>query len=116
MMDEDAVNRFLDDVGRENALVLVPLFIEEASARVARLIAASIAGDIEAIVADAHSLKSSARTYGLSDLGNAAAALERECRAGQLDAARSAIVEIERLSGPSMESLMMFVNGVVTES
>ena len=109
MIDQETFGRFLEDVGRDAALVLIPLFIDEAEARVMRLRAACEAGDLDGAERDAHALKSSARTYGLAKLGSAAASLESACREGRLPAARDEFEAIERLSGASMEALRDFV-------
>ena len=108
MIDEETFGRFLEDVGADTALVLIPLFIDEAEARVTRLRAACDAGNLDGAEREAHALKSSARTYGLAKLGSAAASFESACREGKLPPVRDKLEAIERLSKASMEALRNF--------
>lgn len=80
--DQSVINQFLEDVG-EAARNLIPLFVNETRARVNRMEQLTNASDWRSLGDEAHALKSSSGTYGLTALALIAAELERACRDGR---------------------------------
>jgi HPt (histidine-containing phosphotransfer) domain-containing protein len=83
-LDPEAMARLLEITGGDQAFVdeLVDTFFDDATAQVQALQQASEAGDAEAIVLPAHSLKSNAVNVGATLLGDLCRALEADARAG----------------------------------
>ena len=73
-----AIDQFLDDVGSA-ARELVTLFINETHSRLERMEQQTNAADWKALGDEAHALKSSSGTYGISALSSIAADLESAC-------------------------------------
>ena len=98
-LDPTAMTRLLEITGGDQGFVdeLVDTFIQDATAQIEALRAAATAGDGEAVVRPAHSLKSNAANVGATDLGELARGLEADGRAGRVPdvAARVASVETE---------------------
>jgi HPt (histidine-containing phosphotransfer) domain-containing protein len=98
-LDRAAMARLLEITGGDQRFVdeLVDTFIEDATTQIDALRGAVTAGDTEAIVRPAHSLKSNAANVGATELGELARGLEADGRAGQVPdvAARIASVEAE---------------------
>lgn len=87
MLDEDVIRQFFQDVGRETAKELIDLFIEEAEDRVRRIGSLTGPDSILEMAREAHSLKSTALTYGVSGLGEEAKILEMASKQGSVDPA-----------------------------
>lgn len=83
-LDPAAMTRLLDITGGDQGFVdeLIDTFIEDATAQIDGLRSAALAGDAEAIVRPAHSLKSNAANVGATELGELARALEADGRTG----------------------------------
>jgi HPt (histidine-containing phosphotransfer) domain-containing protein len=85
-LDPGAMTRLLDITGGDQGFVdeLIDTFIEDATTQIDALRAAATAGDAEAIVRPAHSLKSNAANVGATALGELARGLEADGRAGDV--------------------------------
>ena len=98
-LDPAAMTRLLEITGGDQGFVdeLIDTFIEDATNQIDALRAAATAGDTEAIIRPAHSLKSNAANVGATDLGELARGLEADGRTGHVpdEAARIASVEAE---------------------
>ena len=98
-LDPTAMARLLEITGDDVAFVdeLVDTFIEDAATQLDALRSARDAGDIEAVIRPAHSLRSNAANVGATVLGDLCRALEVDARAGDVPdlAARIAAVEAE---------------------
>jgi HPt (histidine-containing phosphotransfer) domain-containing protein len=62
-------------------------------------------GDIDALSAHAHALKSTSGNFGLAALSARAAAVERACREGQRAAALSLATTLEVIARSSIDQL-----------
>ena len=87
-LDEDVLAQFTADVGGA-ADELVRLFADETRQRITRMMQA------DDNTKDAHSLKSTAATYGMSGLARAADALDTACTDGDDKRASEHLIEIE---------------------
>ena len=98
-LDPAAMTRLLEITGGDQGFVdeLIDTFIEDATTQIDALRVAATAGDAEAIVRPAHSLKSNAANVGATDLGELARRLEADGRSGRVPDvdARIATVETE---------------------
>ncbi|HEV3407848.1 MAG TPA: PAS domain S-box protein [Gaiellaceae bacterium] len=92
---------------------LIGTFLGEAPALVATLQRAHAAGDAEELRRAAHTLKSNARTFGATRLGDACQELEEKSRADELDGAAALVDEIEAEYG-RVERALATVGGVAT--
>lgn len=81
-LDTQALEQFLQDVGPA-ARELITLFVNETRTRLERMEKTAAASDWQALANDAHALKSSSGTYGLTGLAVAAAELEKAGREGK---------------------------------
>ena len=83
-LDPEAMARLLEITGGDQAFVdeLVDTFVDDATAQIDALRAAGSAGDVDAVVRPAHSLKSNAVNVGATLLGDLCRSLEADGRAG----------------------------------
>ncbi len=77
-IDLETIDQFLKDVGPA-APELVGLFINETRTLLDHMDQLASDRNWQKVADEAHKLKSSARTYGLSDLANVAGQLEQAC-------------------------------------
>ena len=96
-LDPAAMTRLLDITGGDQGFVdeLIDTFIEDATAQIDGLRSAALAGDVEAIVRPAHSLKSNAANVGATELGELARALEADGRTGDVPDAVARVASVE---------------------
>jgi len=85
LLDEDTLRQIIHDVGQETAIELIGMFIKEAKGRVKRIATLTGPDNIEEMAREAHSLKSTALTYGVVGLGEAAKKLELASKEGTVD-------------------------------
>ncbi|MGB4334257.1 MAG: Hpt domain-containing protein [Chromatiaceae bacterium] len=80
LIDRSVLARVLDDVGLENADMLLDVFIEELAGQ-AQALEAAAGADLEAMGRAAHQIKGSAATLGANRLGHLAESIEAAARA-----------------------------------
>lgn len=113
-VDPAAVDRLLEMTGGDPEFLaeLIDTFLEDGAAQLEALRAAVTAGDAEAALRPAHSLKSNSASMGAERLADLSRALEADARAGaieggpaRIDAAtsefeevRTALLEIRRVT------------------
>ena len=85
---------------------LVDLYRVDVPGRMARLAAALAAGELAAAAVEAHSLKGSTGSLGLFRFMDLAAALERQARAGDLEAARALAAGVDGAYLAGLEALL----------
>ena len=112
---EDLINRavltqLLEDVGLENAEVLLNVFLEELAGQTRALEEAADLADLVAMGKAAHKLKGSAATLGAIRLGRLVDIIENAARANQPDIATSAMIEFRWLAQASHEAMMQIRN------
>ena len=93
-------------------------YVDDSTARVARLRQAAVAGDVEALTLEAHTLKSSSASLGAQSLSALAKRLEELGRAGDLAALTQDIVLFEQQYGvvkATLEKLRSAPNAFITE-
>jgi HPt (histidine-containing phosphotransfer) domain-containing protein len=97
-LDRDTMARLLEITGGDQAFIdeLVDTFLEDASVQMDALRAAGAAGDIDAVVRPAHSLKSNAVSVGATVLGDLCRPLEADARAGNVPDLAARIAAVER--------------------
>ncbi len=83
----DALRQLESDVGAEMMPLILEQFSKELSGRSGSLLAASQNRDLAAIQAEAHSVKSTARTVGLDELADAASAAEAAAMRADIESA-----------------------------
>ena len=88
----DKAKEWIDEYGEDFLVELIGDYVEDATARVARLCQAAAAGDAEALTLEAHTLKSSSASLGAQSLSALAKRLEEMGRAGNLAALAEEIV------------------------
>jgi len=112
---EDLINRavltqLLEDVGLENAEVLLNVFLEELAGQTRALEEAADLADLVAMGKAAHKLKGSAATLGAIRLGRLVETIENAARANQPDIATSAMIEFRWLAQASHEAMIQIRN------
>jgi HPt (histidine-containing phosphotransfer) domain-containing protein len=107
-LDPEAMTRLLEITGGDRAFVdeLVDTFVDDARAQIAALRSAREAGDIDALVRPAHSLKSNAANVGATLLGDLCRALEADARAGDVPDLAARISAVETESDAVREALL----------
>ena len=90
VLDRPVLNILIDAMGEAAAPTLLDKFAADVGLRVARAAAAGENGDLKTAQRDAHDVKSLAATFGLMALAEAAATMERLCRANDKAAVREA--------------------------
>lgn len=104
LIDRSVLARILDDVGMENADMLLDVFIEELAGQAQALEAAAAGVDLEAMARAAHQIKGSAATLGAVRLGRLAESIEAAARAKD-DAAGAAMADFRGLVQASRQAL-----------
>lgn len=108
--DRDVLGHLVGNVGPAGAKTLVHLFIGEARSRVARITDLARRYDWEAVRREAHALKSTGATYGLTAVAEQAGALEAACADGRgNDAAREA-EGLTAVIDPALAALAQFID------
>ena len=74
---------------------MIDLFLEEAPDRLTAARRGEEAGDLAAVAAAAHSLKSSAQNFGASRLSNVAAKIESQARANRGENLSTSLSDLE---------------------
>lgn len=87
MIDETVLEELKASVAGDAAFVadLIEAYVSDSTIQVGAIEAAIGAGDAEALVRPAHTLKSSSATLGATGLSDTARTLEMAARAGDLD-------------------------------
>ena len=125
-MDQQAIEReirakakeWIDEYGEDFLVELIGDFLEDASARLARLIQAAGAGDAGTLMLEAHTLKSSSASLGALGLSTLAKRLEDIGHNGDLSALADNVEQFERqFAGvkASLEKLRDAPNEFVTQ-
>ncbi len=107
LLDKDAIRQFIQDVGLETAKELIGMFIEEAEDRVRRIGGLTGPDSIDEMAREAHSLKSTALTYGVAGLGEDAKILELACKAGPVEP--SLVDKVTKSAEEGLRELEAFV-------
>lgn len=81
-------------IGRNRIAELIAIFIDDASARIAELVAACDAGDLAVTREVAHSLAGSSVSFGARAVGTASKELEQAAKNGELARVQSLVEEI----------------------
>lgn len=105
LIDRSVLARVLDDVGLENADMLLDVFIEELAGQAQALEAAAAGADLEAMGRAAHQIKGSAATLGANRLGHLAESIEAAARARDAATAGVAMADFHGLVQASRQAL-----------
>ncbi len=109
MVDEKVLDELRASVGDDDDFVrdLIEAFLSDSGAQLDAIEAALKAGDAEALVRPAHTLKSSSATVGAMELSAAARTLEMAGRSGSLsdEATRAAGATVRGVADTTMASL-----------
>jgi HPt (histidine-containing phosphotransfer) domain-containing protein len=109
---------WIGEYGEEFLVELIGDYVDDSTARVARLRQAAVAGDVEALTLEAHTLKSSSASLGAQSLSALAKRLEELGRAGDLAALTQDIVLFEQHYGvvkATLEKLRSAPTAFITE-
>ncbi len=107
LIDRAVLNQLLEDVGLENAEVLLNVFLEELAGQARVLEEAADLADLVAMGKAAHKLKGSATTLGAIRLGRLVEVIEGAARASQLAAALEAMGEFRWLAQASQDAMVL---------
>jgi HPt (histidine-containing phosphotransfer) domain-containing protein len=116
MVDEKVLEELQASVGGDRGFVgdLIDAYVADSAGQLEAIEAALAAGDAEALVRPAHTLKSSSATVGAMDLSSLARTLEMAGRSGTLGDAetRAAAGRLRDASGAAVTALRTWVAGV----
>jgi two-component system sensor histidine kinase/response regulator len=90
-IDEEVLSDLMQDLSEELMPDIVATFVGEAAGRVDAVVQAAGEGDCQRVAEESHALKGSSATFGARLLRDAAAALEKAGRAGDLHAIRTQV-------------------------
>jgi HPt (histidine-containing phosphotransfer) domain-containing protein len=107
-LDPEAMARLLEITGGDQAFVdeLVDTFLEDATAQLEALRAASASRDVGAVVRPAHSLKSNSVNVGATVLAEQGRALEADARDGDVADLEARIEAVEAEFGAVRDALL----------
>ena len=93
-LDPEAFRHLLDITGGDLAFVdeLIDTYIDDAMVQLEAMRGAAAAGDAEAMVRPAHSLKSSSANVGATAVAEASRTLEADGRSGSIAAAKAGLL------------------------
>lgn len=114
----DKAREWAEEYGEDFLVELIGDYVEDSTARVARLCQAAAAGDAEALTLEAHTLKSSSASLGAQSLSALAKRLEDMGRAGNLLALAEELVRFVEQFGvvkASLEKLRSAPNAFITQ-
>jgi HPt (histidine-containing phosphotransfer) domain-containing protein len=96
-LDQPTLDALLDSLGGDTEFMaeLIDTYVGDAPVQVDGLKAGLAAGEAEAIMGHAHTLKSSSASLGALELAERCRQLESSARSGRLDGAAAAIAAIE---------------------
>lgn len=96
-IDRATFDRLLDITGGDLDFLdeLVDTYLADGTVQVGSLRAAADAGDVEALIRPAHTLKSSSDNIGALELAASCRSLEADARAGAVDDAADRVTAIE---------------------
>ena len=116
MVDEKVLEELQASVGGDRGFVrdLIDAYVADSAGQLEAIEAALAAGDAEALVRPAHTLKSSSATVGAMDLSSLARTLEMAGRSGTLGDAetRAAAGGLRDASDAAVRALRTWVAGV----
>jgi len=105
LIDRRILDQLLEDVGPENAEVVVDAFVHELERQTIALEEAADKLDLDAMAQAAHRLKSSAASYGATRLSQIVASIEQAARTGPPEAAIESMGEFLELAKGSREAM-----------
>ena len=116
-IDAKALNQLLEVIGYDNdSLVeLMDSFLEDAPELLAGMTRGLESSDTQTLTRSAHTLKSSARDFGLMELSDCCLQLEQKGKAGSLDGAESLVTQIQNLYQQGEDELRMAVAKLVDQ-
>jgi len=96
-LDPDAFRHLLDITGGDLAFVdeLIDTYLDDATVQLQAMRQAAAAGDVEAMIRPAHSLKSSSANVGATAVEEASRSLEADGRAGVIEDAVARVAACE---------------------
>lgn len=112
VIDPDALDRLEEWGGSDLILQLVQIFLEHAPQRVAQIRRGFDADGLEEAERGAHSLKASAGNLGARRLESLAGRIEEGVSAGEPEAARDLVDELEAAFGEACEALERLREGM----
>ena len=98
-VDTKALNKLLEVIGYDNDSLaeLMDSFLEDAPELLTEITRGLASGDTQTLTRSAHTLKSSARDFGLLELSDSCLQLEQKGKTGSLDGADSLVAQIQIL-------------------
>jgi histidine phosphotransfer protein HptB len=116
-VDTKALNQLLEVIGNDNdSLVeLMDSFLEDGPELLAGMTTGLESGDTQTLTRSAHTLKSSARDFGLLELSESCLQLEQKGKTGSLDGADNLIAQIQILYQQGEDELRIAVSKLVAQ-
>lgn len=99
VLDREVLTQLSGDLGPELLADVLRQFVEEAAERVSRIATES---DLALLTREAHTLKSTAGTFGAATMASAARALEKACRDGAREDVDALRATLPRLAGAAV--------------
>src|SRR5690606_11394376 len=114
LLDPAALAELAAALDRNTVSGLLDSFLADLHRRTAALAAAAAAGDLAAVLREAHDVKSTSATYGAAALHRAAAELERAGRSGEGARCLALAAGLPALVAPTEAALAQWRRGAGT--
>ncbi len=101
-MDQNTLDRLVEDLGFDRATGLLRVFVEESERRLARIDTAAAERSLDDLYRECHALKGSAASYGALAVAREAKRMEAACHAGDAAAAFSRVAALRDLVSAAM--------------
>lgn len=105
VIDHGAIEALVEDIGVEDVIELLDVYLDDAPQQLRSLQAALEAGDVQGMAAAAHRMKSTSAMVGASRLAEISQEVEDRARAGDLSAMEERASEIADLMADAREQL-----------
>ena len=109
VIDKQELDRLMEEVGKENAPLMLNVFVKELDKRIASIEIARSEKDITGILEAAHGLKSSAYSYGAIKLGDLLTYIETTAKAKDAGVFEK-IEELLSLSAETRKSIIKMID------
>lgn len=105
VIDGAAIETLVEDIGVEDVIELLDVYLDDAPQQLRTLLAALEACDVQGVASAAHRMKSTSAIVGATRLAEISRELEERARAGDLSGMEGRASEIAELMADAREQL-----------
>ncbi len=105
VIDRGAIEALVEEIGVEDVIELLDVYLDDAPQQLRTLQAALEAGDVQGVASAAHRMKSTSAIVGATRLAEVSQEAEERARAGDLSGMEGRVSEIADLMADAREQL-----------